>query len=241
MVNKKLFCIIAMWLQAVCNKLITNQRKIMKKIFFAFLTLTLTTLSLNSCKETSEIPLQEENQAIKTQKNDITARTVTMQKSDFNDLSTNDKIKIWSEKLDQVLTQNLTDEQRTLVQGIKIELPNVASDDYDGIRLAELGLEMAKITPEDEYIRMFEMLDDYHRDNSLYTNNIDNANIVDDMNIFLQEVKDNKDLYQHETLSKGSCNCKWTCGFYSGHTDNCIKTDSGCGFLWMSSCNGAII
>lgn len=210
----------------------------MKKILFALLTLT--TLFLNSCKETSEIPSQEENQNIKAQKNNITARTAGMQKSEFNELSTNDKIKIWDDKLKQVLTQNLTEEQRILVNGIKSELSNVTSKEYDGIKLAELGLEMAKITPEDEYVRMFEVLDDYQRNNSLYTNDIKNSNIVSDMNIFLQQVKSNKSLYQHETLSKGSCNCKWTCGFYAGHTDNCELTDSGCGFLWMGSCTGTI-
>lgn len=212
----------------------------MKKIFLVFLTLTLTTLSLNSCKETSEIPLQEENQAVKTKKNDITARAVNMQKSDFNELSTTDKIKIWSDKIDQILTQNLTEQQRTLVMGIKSELPNVGSKDNDGIKLAELGLEMAKITPGDEFIRMFEVLDDYQRNNSLYTETIDNNYIVSDMNIFLQQVKNNKTLYQHEILSKGSCNCKWTCGMYSSHHDTCVVTDSGCGFLWMGSCTGAI-
>lgn len=213
----------------------------MKKLFLAFLTLTLTTLSLNSCKETSEIPNQEENQIIKSMKNNIAYKTSSIQKSDFNDLSTSDKIKIWNDKMDQILTQNLTDTQRSLVEGIKSELPNVGSDTYDGIKLAELGLEMARITPENEYIRMFEVLEDYNRDASLYTDNIKNDNIVSDMESFVQEVKTNKTLYRYQKLSTSSCNCKWTCGFYSGHTDNCTSTDSGCGFLWMGSCNGAII
>ena len=213
----------------------------MRKMFFALLTASTLILTFNSCKESSESVLQEQNESTVAVKNNMLARTTSMQKSDFNDLSTLDKIRVWDNKLEQVLTENLTNQQRVLVENIRIELPKVALENYDGIALAEYGLEMAKITPENEFVRMFAMLENYERDNSQYSGVLNNENIISDMNIFLQEVQENKALYAKEKISLKSCNCKWTCGWYAGNHDNCEKTTSGCGFLWMSACTGAII
>lgn len=46
-----------------------------------------------------------------------------------------------------------------------------------------------------------------------------------------------------QSALRKSCNCSWTCdSAFSGpiacYHENCNETSSGCGFLWLYSCDG---
>ena len=153
---------------------------------------------------------------------------------------------MWNSKLSQILNEDLTSQQKDIVQKIKNETPNLDNVNYDGVRLIELSIEMAKITPQDEFIRMFSFLGDYKRDSQAYKKSIQNDLIVNDLKTFLNTINSqNYKFYQSNENGgnknvKPECNCKWTCGMYGGTDDNCTGSSSGCGFLWLQSCNGHI-
>ncbi|WP_394364433.1 hypothetical protein [Chryseobacterium taklimakanense] len=59
-------------------------------------------------------------------------------------------------------------------------------------------------------------------------------------------MKQNKESFykEHPTANNQTgrelpdCNCAWTCGFFSGHHDDCKGTATGCGFLGRFACTG---
>ena len=90
------------------------------------------------------------------------------QKETFKNLDTDSKIRIWKSKLEQIKTKDISSEQKNLINNISNEVSKMTNADYDGIKLFEYAIEMAKITPEDEFIRMFSVIGDYNRNNNLY-------------------------------------------------------------------------
>lgn len=181
----------------------------------------------------------------------LVSKNQTQQKIIFNNLTTSTKIKFWENKVAQVLNQNLTKKQRILTKSILLEIPLSQSKTYDGIKIMELAIEMAKITPQDEFIKMFVLYEDYIRNEKSY-NNINNQLIINDLVFDLSQIKSKKKkLFEQKANitepnnngnTQGSiqpdCNCSWTCGFYGTHHDNCTGTSSGCGFLGWGGCGG---
>ena len=207
----------------------------MKKII-SFITL-FSLLVIQSCRSSADEKMDE-------YRNDLDLKSELVKKETFKGLSTSEKIDLWKSKLNQILSQDLTNEQKNLVEQIKNEIPNLNSQEYNGVKLIELSIQMAKITPQDEFIRMFSFLGDYKRSSTEYSKVIENDLIVNDLETFLNTVKTrNSAFYENETINKSAkpeCNCKWTCGMYGGVDDNCTGSSSGCGFLWLQSCTGHI-
>lgn len=167
-------------------------------------------------------------------------KTEVQQKEIFKSMSTSEKVRLWQSKLSQILKQDLTDKQRDLTKQIIDEIPNLNNENYDGENLITLAIEMAKITPEDEYIRMFSMFEDYKRNQSEYKK-FNNEMIVNDLIAFKNslKVKNENTINNFNNTNKKACNCRWTCGFYN-YTDNCTETENGCGFLGLQPCTGMV-
>lgn len=212
----------------------------MKKYFYFF---SVVFLTLISCRSNESIQMNEE---IYNLRNDIASKSISEQKKLFIELSTNDKVKFWENKLQQVLTQNLSQEQKRITKEILSEIPKTVDGNYDGVRIMELAVSIAKITPRNEFLKMFVDYGDYKRDNSSYSSKFNNQTIVQELENHLEFLKHNKESFYKENSTTNNqtarelpdCNCAWTCGFYSGHHDDCKGTATGCGFLGRFPCTG---
>lgn len=180
-------------------------------------------------------------------RNDIASKSISEQRKLFIELSTKDKVKFWENKLQQILTQNLSEEQKRITQEILNEIPKTVNANYDGVKIMELAVSIAKITPRGEFFKMFVDYGDYQRDNSSYAAKFNNETIVQELDNHLKFIKKNKESFYKENSPASNettarelpdCNCAWTCGFFSGHHDDCKGTATGCGFLGRFACTG---
>lgn len=198
-----------------------------------------------------------QNESISDKKrNDLSLKSELEQKKIFMNLDTDSKIKLWTSKLDQIKSQDISDEQKRLISKISDELSKMNNDNFDGQKLFGYAIKMAQITPEDEFIRMFSTLSDYKINKNSYDDLAvgpnskisTKSNIESDLINYLSKIKESKIKF-NETQNKNNdisttsirkdCNCRWTCMFYTpgGTNDDCRNTDSGCGFLWLQECN----
>lgn len=204
---------------------------IMKK-FFAILSV-LTLLLVFSCRGNDQIADEY--------RSNLDLKSELQQKELFKDLTTENKIRVWQSKINQIQTQNLSTEQKELIRSINNEIVKVAEENYDGIKLFEYAISLAKITPEDEFVRMFSVIGDYKKNENLYNNHFSNEKLVLNLQQNLNDLKNKKyEFYASGTVTnknqQPTCNCSWTCGFYGGGTNDCNTSISGCGFLWISEC-----
>lgn len=210
----------------------------MKKII-TFMTV-LSLLVIQSCRSS-------EDEKMDNYREELQKKSEVVRKEGFRNLTTENKVRIWQSKLTQILKQDVNNDQKELILVLRTEIGKATSPDYDGIKLIETGIKLAEITPENEFINMVSSLEDYKRNDKEYASKINNDFIVRDLQIFLVKVKKRNRLVVEEshinnTLNKKpSCNCSWTCGMYSGHTDNCTPTDGGCRFFGYGDCTGVII
>ena len=214
----------------------------MKKLIF-ILSAFLILVSITSCRQNDQIADEY--------RNNLNLKSELEQKETFKNLDTDSKIRIWKSKLEQIKTKDISSEQKNLINNISNEVSKMTNADYDGIKLFEYAIEMAKITPEDEFIRMFSVIGDYNRNNNLYNNStskLTEGKLVKDLENYLTNLKTSKIKFFNASKNNSSqriaakdCNCRWTCLFYSSVTnDNCNKTNSGCGFLWTQECTAVV-
>lgn len=198
----------------------------------------------------------EQNEFVSDEfRTDLSSRTEFEQKEIFKNLDTNTKLRLWKNKLDQIKNEDISNEQRVLIDNISSELSKIKDTDFDGQKLFEYAIKMAQITPEDEFLKMFSSLSDYKRNEISYKNFLSNSakntsfksNVETDLIDYLSKIKEGKskaELYKNKEVSltakKPVCNCKWTCSFYGPTNDNCIPSTGGCGLLWLQECNGHV-
>ena len=125
----------------------------MKK-FFAILSV-LTLLLVFSCRGNDQIADEY--------RSNLDLKSELQQKELFKALTTENKIRVWQSKINQIQTQNLSTEQKELIRSINNKIVKVAEKNYDGIKLFEYAISLAKITPEDEFVRMFSVIGDYKK------------------------------------------------------------------------------
>lgn len=193
----------------------------------------------------SAITCRQNDQTADEYRNNLDLKSELQQKEVFKNLDTNSKIRLWKSKLEQIKNENISSEQKSIINNISIEVSKINNDNYDGQKLFEYAIQMAKITPEDEFIRMFSLIGDYKKNSSLYKSSFTNSNIVSDLENYLIKIQKNKRNFYANNFSTKSlrptCNCRWTCVFYTNVTnDNCNSSVSGCGFLWIQECTGVV-
>jgi hypothetical protein len=163
-------------------------------------------------------------------------------KDSYLKLSGEKQLNLWKSKIDQLLNQSLPEAHLALIKKLKSELSKFKSQNditFNG-EIQKIAINLADITPEIDFLKMFVMLEDYG-----YKNQFEGTEIchqcINDMSIQDGSIIPNKSL---ETRTS-NCNCEWTCGllsFITGNnsTTNCTVTKDGCGFLWLSSCGNRV-
>jgi hypothetical protein len=150
----------------------------------------------------------------------------------FRALTPQQKNALWVEKMDQLLTQKLPTAHITKISALKaLMIKNVRTNLADFITPA-IGL--VSITPEDDFIKMFESLYDYNYVNGKFigTNPV-SANIIASINKLGTPPASNTG-----GTAARACNCNWTCSLYATNSSVCVATIDGCGFLGFSPCDG---
>lgn len=163
-------------------------------------------------------------------------------KKEFNMLSNKEKHHLWNEKLEQILSQNIPEEQKELIQRLKLEFSK--NYDNENNQIKQISLSLAKIIPEEEFKKMFFELDDYSPSSPKF--------LIHSQKQLIAELENSTFYYrgvngdQEEDPDTGigdvpDCNCNWSCdaqtinpGICSG--SNCNPTNTGCGFLGMNGC-----
>ena len=161
----------------------------------------------------------------------------------YNDLESSEKINLWLEKLDQILSTEISYQHKELIVSLKKELKRYDSMNIQTIK--RLGKALASITPESDFIEMFSSLNDYNYNSKSFKvekmatsfyNSFESIHFENVSKISATE-------FRKREMNKPDCNCKWTCSFFENSFskgDDCEKTRSGCGFLWMQSCTSHV-
>lgn len=145
----------------------------------------------------------------------------------FNKLSEKDQRDLWLEKFDQLLSLNLPAEHKELIQKLRDGVDKGVDKSQASEYLANAA-SLAKITPKKDFGLMFELLQDYEYTGSFIdTKELPSSYITD---------LENTDMF-----ARANCSCRWCLGYGGSTGSNCTSTSSGCGFLWMQSCNQCIV
>lgn len=166
----------------------------------------------------------------------IDGKTNAQQKEDYSELTFEGKMALWLSKLLQLESANLSSEHLKLISSMKEILNKVKSEDElaSTAEFQQLGISLAEITPREDFIQMFARLDDYYSPSSSESLRVQ-ATITNELTQgFTDKLNPN-----HSTRTNGNpdCNCDWTCGDGACTHSDCDSTSSGCGFLWLFSCN----
>jgi len=167
--------------------------------------------------------------------------------ADFNKLSISEKNALWVEKMDQLLAQKLPKDHQLQTSTIReIILKNMDVDNAS--KMIEISINLANITPEDDFLKMYGSLYDYNYQGKFLGADKVSEFILED----LRKLGTSSTASSGETANK-DCNCRWTCDLWNRNAptndkepatgssaSKCHITADGCGFLWMSECTGYI-
>lgn len=152
----------------------------------------------------------------------LEGKDYTKIKNDYSILLKKEKVELWNEKLEQLLNQNLPVENKILIRQLKRELNKEV---FASVEISQIAINLAKITPEEDFLRMFSDLNDYN-----YTGKFKGINKVSDK-ILMDLISINPD-FQSKIMSNAKtnsvpCNCDWTCSWYGSTRLKCTTTSSG--------------
>jgi hypothetical protein len=145
--------------------------------------------------------------------------------NDFNLLSKKGKTALWDDKLNQLLEENLPIEHKELITALKLELNKEV---MDAKKISTIAINLAKLTPEEDFAKMFANLNDYNYDGKFEGKTKISLVAIEKFKI------------SNSITSRISCNCEWTCSWYGSSSSNCSGTRSGCGFMWFFECEHAV-
>ena len=145
----------------------------------------------------------------------------------FSKLSEGEQKELWLEKMDQLLSQKLPGTHVKLIKTIR-EGVGKGIDKTTAQNFLKSASDLAKITPRQDFGKMFERLEDYQ-----YSGKFSGAENMPDS---LVEGIASMDLF-----NKGACSCRWCLFGTTSTSTNCKETKSGCGFFWMQECNQCVL
>lgn len=158
-------------------------------------------------------------------------------KEAFKELTSDEKFQVWESKCNQLLTQDLPFEHKELIALVKIEFTQLRNTGVS-LKLQNLAIKLAKITPEEDFVLMFSSLGDY-----VFNNKFEGSSVSEYLIKDLE--RSNLNSYVNAKLSESNlaeklsdCTCRWTCHLYINSSTNCNDTSSGCGWFWMQECDG---
>ena len=181
-----------------------------------------------SCNRNAENPttLNASTQVSNFRINFSRNKTQAVLKDDYRSLTISKQKELWLDKLNQIKTQTLSSKQLNLINELEIVISG-KDDEFisSNQKIKNLGIDLALITPREDFIQMFSSLENY----------IPNTGISTEIcNECISDLKNESIISDKSKVSfrLGGCNCKWTCGWgpYVS-SSNCTPTDTGCGFL----------
>jgi hypothetical protein len=155
----------------------------------------------------------------------VDAKNYSEMSNNFNLLSKNEKTALWNDKLNQLLALNLPTEHKELISALKLE---ISKDEMDAKKISDIAINLAKLTPEEDFAKMFANLNDYKY----------NGKFEGKTRVSIKAIEEFK--ISNSITSKYPCNCEWTCSWYGSSTSNCKGTSSGCGFMWFFECEHGV-
>ncbi len=156
-------------------------------------------------------------------------------KDSYGKLSKDKQIALWLDKVNQISTQKLPTQHLLLLASLKSELQKTnLTFSLSNDKIRNIALDLARITPGDDFIDMFDSMNDYTYVGKFHGTDVCSSCITDIENEGVVPVNNPSSPNARVPV----CNCAWTCGhpFGPGGSSNCRQTSSGCGFLWMSGC-----
>lgn len=151
----------------------------------------------------------------------------------YNKLSDAEQKELWLEKFNQLISLNLPSEHKSLIKELRDDFADgVDTEKEDFFKTAA---KLASITPAKDFGFMFETLLDYKYENKFVDNKSLPESFINDLNSLNAYAN-----LSAGTLARGNCSCRWCLGMGTTGT-YCKPTDSGCGFLWLQSCNQCIL
>ena len=204
---------------------------------FQFIFLLLIVALFSSCEPnlSNQIPSDEEVQRLEIAK----IKSKSDMQMTFFKLSFKEQKSIWSNKIAQIHSKNVSKRHNELLTKLNEELTKAKSiNNLYNENLESIVLELATITPQSDFIEMFMSLDNYNGSFNPKDFKYCEECIMEIKNDF----KEKKDILIRNTQTQDppkleNCNCNWTCGDGPGEvTSDCKSTSYGCGFLLLFSC-----
>jgi len=122
-----------------------------------------------------------------------------------------------------------------LLSGLTIFKTNKGTTNKDSKVIESVCVKNKLVTPAKDFGFMFETLLDYKYENRFVDNKSLPESFINDLNSLNAYAN-----LSAGTLARGNCSCRWCLGMGTTGT-YCKPTDSGCGFLWLQSCNQCIL
>jgi hypothetical protein len=207
--------------------------------FKRFICLVLISFTLASCERSSFTPETANNI---DREEFMKKLSFKEQKSAFGSLSDNQKIGLWKSKIEHILTTDINNDQREALWVINKLLSNCVS--FEELKYhTELKDSMLKLAYHTSYIdftNMFITLESFPKYNLAKVSSIDSKILVDQVNESFTKINKYQPAVESAIATEADklkCNCSWTCDSDSPvYTTKCTATGSGCGFLFLFSC-----
>jgi hypothetical protein len=158
-------------------------------------------------------------------------------KEGFSNLDFEGQKEIWISKLKQVLKTSIGQDQKEYINILISEFEKSNKiQDLKSKRIQVIAIEIAKITPKEDLHSMFTNLRNFE------PSNFSAPEICNEcLDSLIEDWDSDNEIFETNARIMAKCNCKWTCGvcFCSMDikiTSDCTATSSGCGFLWLQSC-----
>lgn len=210
----------------------------MKNVLQSTLFVLISILFLSACEKDDGNLNNKINQTevSKTYNNNGTLKN-QLTKDDYMELNFSEQKTLWTDKLNQIKTENISVAQETQIDIIlnAISIANNRETLVSNNNLEDAAYEMLRLTSDQDFLLMFNTLDAYSVNNPIsYRDDIETSSAIFSK---LEGDFNQGDIEEGDGALK-KCNCNWTCGGSGSsctHSD-CEETSSGCGFLWMFSC-----
>ena len=207
----------------------------MKKYFFPLLSLgfLFSMLIFESCKEAKTEIRTTDNSF--NRENFVSNKTFSEIKANYAVTTDAQKKMLWISKIEQISKQNLPEEHKLLLTKLRAELSkSQAIMDMSNPIIKGIAIQLAEITPLQDFLAMFDSLNNYNYNQKFMGEGI-SQELINDLRGQYGGIKPPQNV---TVLRVPSCDCNWTCGGLWGSRGSsaCRPTLDGCGFLWLSSC-----
>jgi hypothetical protein len=211
----------------------------MKKInlLAVFVATIIIAMIFYSCSKESEVE-PSKNTNLRT--NFLGKKTYQEMKPTFDKLTFEEKVNLWENKINQLLTQNFPKEHLSLIKKLQMEFKKSNRNELNSLK--ETFIQLAKITPEKDFMDMFMDLKDYK-----FNGSFEVLKKQEELITYLNtsDYQYSKTVNYLSDSNAPPCNCNYSCSAQTVnphvcYTSSCTPTTDGCGPFGLSSCDGRV-